>query len=448
MFEKLAKEAVHLERYRTGPYADERRRFLAYLTERGLGRSRLEGINRLLLSVARHICLDGDAKYSARQLASLAKDWIRNEPKHGGSQKSIRSRELDFLFVAKQWLSYLKRLDTSEPPRPFDRELSQFLSHLRTECGFAEATIENRRNSLALFFGWLSERGQTLSEVGLDEIGDYQKACGQRGWKRTTLSLHVQALRAFFRYAASQGWAHDIAPGIGAPRLYSLESIPEGPSRDDVRSLLSNESGNSPVQIRNRAMLLLFAIYGFRLSEVRHLRLEDVDWENERIMLHRTKVRKAQEYPLVREVGEAILCYLKDVRPQSSHRVLFLTLRQPHRPLSRGGLSAMVQKRMRAVNPRLTHSGPHALRHACATHLLARGLTLKEIGDHLGHVSVAATRMYAKVDILALRKVAALDMSELVAYAQRADESQTPIIACGDLAGLREVAKLHLGVVL
>jgi len=448
MFEQLLKRPFHLARYRTGPYADERRRFLVHLSESGFSRDRLEGINRLLLSVARNVCIDGDAKFSTSQLATIAKKWIRNEPDRGGSEKSIRSRELDFLFVAKQWLSYLQRLDTSEPPRPLDRELSQFISYLRTECGFAEATIENRRKSLELFFDWLSEQDQPLSQVGLDEISAYQRTCGRRGWKRTTISLHVQALRAFFRYAASQGWASDIASGIGAPRLYANEAIPEGPTWDDVRRLLANESGDSPVQIRNRAMLLLFAVYGFRLSEVRHLQLDDVDWETERILLRRAKVRKAQEYPLMREVGEAILRYLKEVRPQSRHRVLFLTLRQPHRPLSGGGLSAMVQKRMRAVNASLPHSGPHALRHACATHLLSRGLTLKEIGDHLGHVSAAATRMYAKVDVTALRKVAALDMSGLVTYAMQADESQTPVIPSGDLAGLREVSKLHLGAVL
>lgn len=448
MFEKLVKKAVHLERYRTGPYAAERRRFLVYLSESGFSRGRLESINRLLLSVARNVCLKGDAKFSATELEAIAKNWIRSEPDRGGSEKSVRSRELDFLFVAKKWMSYLERLDSSSPPRPLDPELSQFISYLRDECGFAEDTIENRRKSLVQFFDWLSQQGRPLSQVGLDEISAYQRTCGRRGWKRTTISLHVQALRAFFRYAASQGWASDIASGIAAPRLYANEAIPEGPTWDDVRRLLANESGNSPVQIRNRAMLLLFAVYGFRLSEVRHLRLEDVDWENERILIPRAKVRKTQEYPLTSEVGEAILRYLKEARPQSTHRVLFLTLRRPHRPLSRGGLSAMVQKRMRAVNANLRHSGPHALRHACATHLLSRGLTLKEIGDHLGHVSTAATRMYAKVDIPALRKVAALDMSGLVAYAKQADQSQTPVIPYGELAGLREVSKLHLGAVL
>lgn len=448
MFEKLVKRPTFVEPYRTGPYADERRRFLAHLMEHGFSRDRLVRVNRRLLSVAQNVCLDSDEKFSLSQLAATAKSWICREPGRKGSEKSIRAKELDFLFVAKQWLSYLERLDTSEPPRPFERELSQFLGHLRTERGFAEATIENRQKSLVPFFKWLSTKGLSLSQVGLDELGAYQRECGRRGWKRTTILLQVDGLRAFFRYAASQGWASDVASGIAAPRIYSNEAIPEAPSWDDVRSLLGNESGNAPAQIRNRAMLLLFAIYGFRVSEVCHLRLEDLDWEKERIVVRRTKVRKAQEYPLTCEVGEAILHYLKAVRPHSRHRVVFLTLRQPFRPLGRCGLSTMVKGRMRAVNARLTHSGPHALRHACATHLLSRGLTLNEIGRHLGHASAAATRMYAKVDIPALREVATSDMSDLDTYAKQAEQEQTPIIPTGDLEALREVVTLQLRAVL
>jgi len=219
MFETLVRGTVHLKRYQTGPYADERRRFLEHLRERGYSRGRLQTVNRLLLSVAQNVCFDSDAKFLASQLVAMAKNWFQTQPDRGGCEKSIRSRELDFLFVAKQWLRFLKRLDTSEPPRPFDHELSQFLSYLHTECGFAETTIDNRRNSMALFFDWLSEQGRPLSQVRLDDMSAYQRACGRRDWKRTTISLHVQALRAFFRYAASQGWARDIASGIAAPRI-------------------------------------------------------------------------------------------------------------------------------------------------------------------------------------------------------------------------------------
>ncbi len=445
MFERFATRNVALIRYQSGRYSAERERFLTHLTDAGYSDGRLTTINRLLLHVVQHLPLEQDAHYGDVDLARIAKKWIRDIPDRGASAKTNRAKEMDFLFVATRWVKFLDRWVVREPLQPYRRELDVFLEHLRSERGFADATIENRQKTLRPFLSWLDTRSLALSDVGLNDIAAYQKECASRGWKRTTISFHVQSLRAFFRFGTIKGWCADIAFGIAAPRLYSNESIPQGPSWDDVRKILENESDNSGVQIRNRAMLLLYAVYGFRLSEVRLMQLEDLEWEKERILIRRSKVRKTHEYPLTREVGDAILRYLKEVRPKSTHREVFLSLRQPYRPLSAGGISAMVQKRMRRVNPALKRLGPHALRHACATHLLAEGFTFKQIGDHLGHVSVAATRIYAKVDVTHLREVAAMNLSELVAYSERAEKLQTPVIPHGHLTGLREVARLSLG---
>ncbi|TXT26632.1 MAG: phage integrase, partial [Planctomycetota bacterium] len=97
--------------------------------------------------------------------------------------------------------------------------------------------------------------------------------------------------------------------------------------------------------------------------------------------------------------------YLCDVRPRSSCREVFLTRVAPFRPLDVAGLGEVVRRRSRALGLKMGHYGTHVLRHACATHLLAQGLSLKEIGDHLGHQSPEATRIYAKVDLAALRTV-------------------------------------------
>ena len=73
----------------------------------------------------------------------------------------------------------------------------------------------------------------------------------------------------------------------------------------------------------------------------------------------------------------------------------------------------IVNRRFVEFGIQAAHRGPHALRHACATRLLADGLTLKEIGDHLGHRTTAATRTYAKVDMVSLREVGAFDLGDL-----------------------------------
>lgn len=150
----------------------------------------------------------------------------------------------------------------------------------------------------------------------------------------------------------------------------------------------------------------MFAVYGLRSAEVANLRLEQIDWDHDLICVRRTKQRHSEVYPLVATVGNAVLAYLRTVRPRSVHREVFLTSKAPLKPLSVGALYHAVSKRMQKLGIRCQRRGPHALRHACATELLAEGLTLKEIGDHLGHASATATCVYAKVDLAHLRQVA------------------------------------------
>jgi integrase/recombinase XerD len=128
----------------------------------------------------------------------------------------------------------------------------------------------------------------------------------------------------------------------------------------------------------------------------------------------RPKQRRTQYYPLVESVGEAILTYLQQVRPsRCAWRELFVTIKAPFRPLSSGGIHHVVSSRLRALGIKTTHYGPHGLRHACATHLVAEGLSLKEVGDHLGHRSTHATRTYARVDLAGLQEVATFDLEGL-----------------------------------
>jgi integrase/recombinase XerD len=156
---------------------------------------------------------------------------------------------------------------------------------------------------------------------------------------------------------------------------------------------------------------MLFAIYGMREKEVAQLRLEHLDWEHDLLHVPRVKRREAQLYPLLPSVGNAIIRYLQIVRrPSSPHREVFLTLRSPYVPMSCAAFYYVAAPRLKALGVQTAHHGPHSLRHACAARLVAEGLSLKEIGDHLGHRSTSATRTYAKVHLSGLREVAAFDL--------------------------------------
>jgi site-specific recombinase XerD len=328
-----------------------------------------------------------------------------------------------------------------------DDALESLLRTMREERGLAAATLHNRARALRPFLAWLAARGRPWHETSAEDVTGY--LASQSRWSRATIAQHVHSLRSFFRHGAEQGWClPHVAAQIDAPRLYRHERLPQGPPWTHVRELLDAHRGDTASQLRNRAMLLLLTVYGFRSGEVRGLTLDDLDWDQEVIRPPRPKQRKVGHYPLVREVGDAILAYLTRARPRCACREVFVRLRPPYQPLTAGGLATLVCAAQKRLGRELPHYGPHSLRHANATHLLGEGFTLKEIGDHLGHTSVRATEIYAKVDVSSLRLVADLDLSALVEHARSCEARETPFFDVGQLAALREVARVSLGGVL
>ena len=164
---------------------------------------------------------------------------------------------------------------------------------------------------------------------------------------------------------------------------------------------------------RDRAILMLLAAYGLRSTELRGLQLDDFDWERETLSVRRPKPGRTHVYPLSKGVGVAVLRYLREVRPRHPDRTLFLTLGVPFKPLSRTSLGYIVRQRLGTLGIVTGRRGPHALRHAAAQHLLDQGMAMKIIGDFLGHRSPSSTAVYAKVDLNALREVAAFDLEGL-----------------------------------
>jgi integrase len=121
---------------------------------------------------------------------------------------------------------------------------------------------------------------------------------------------------SFFLYAQGQRWCTvDIAASVRGPRLFAHEGLPRGDCWQDVQRLLADSSGSSAGDIRDRAILTLLALYRLRAGEVSALRLDDIDWDLERLSLTRPKQRRAQQYPWLPSVGDAVLRYLREVRP-------------------------------------------------------------------------------------------------------------------------------------
>lgn len=146
--------------------------------------------------------------------------------------------------------------------------------------------------------------------------------------------------------------------------------------------------------------------YGLRAREVGALTLADIDWKRDRLDIRGRKAGHSTAYPLAPTVGEAILDYLKQGRPETTERALFIKAYAPYKPLSRVAVSLRAKCYLRKAGITVSRPGSHTLRHSCVQRLVDSGFSLKTIGDFVGHRTPDATKIYAKVNIEALRTVA------------------------------------------
>ncbi|MFH1718500.1 MAG: tyrosine-type recombinase/integrase [Planctomycetota bacterium] len=282
------------------------------------------------------------------------------------------------------------------------------------ERGLSASIIRHRSGGMGAFLRWWHSQRRPFQEIRITDIDDYLILAAKR-WSRHTMATEASDFRAFFRHAGRRGWCSPvIADAIEAPHIYEHERLPVSLTWDQVKELLASIPRCEPGDFRDRATFLLLAVYGLRACEVAAIRLEDLDWEQDQIKIRRPKCRDGKVCPLVPTVGNAIIDYLKKGRPRSAHAELFLGLLAPFDPMSPRALGQAVKWRMDKLKLPLARKGAHCLRHACAMRLLDEGFSIKEIGDHLGHLSPKSTQIYAKVNLQELRVVGNFDIGGLL----------------------------------
>lgn len=213
-------------------------------------------------------------------------------------------------------------------------------------------------------------------------------------------------LRVFIRYSWREQLIHsDLSGTIESPKIYRLSKIPRSITWDEVRRMLSAVDRRTPGGKRDYAILLLLVTYGLRAREVAELRLDDIDWDRERLLVPERKAGHSTAYPLSSIVGQAIIEYLP-VRPKTEDRHLFFRALAPYRPYTYNAISGRVSHYLRRAGIPVSRPGSHTLRHTCVQRLLDSGFALKVIGDYVGHRSADSTEIYTKVSVEALRDIA------------------------------------------
>jgi site-specific recombinase XerD len=286
-------------------------------------------------------------------------------------------------------------------------EYAKWLAEMR---GLAQETVAERKAEAGRFLRWLGKRvtRQTLV-IDIEHVDSYMKSRAESLQRASTKGLAIY-LRSFLRWLhTSRRCAQDLSLCVRAPSLYALEGIPSALQPREVTNILSiAKQDHSAIGIRDYAILMLLAEYGLRAGEVASLRLDDVDWRKEVIRIRHRKTGVTSWLPLLPEVGEAILCYLRQARPKTSFREIFIRGIAPYRPFRSGSsLYSRARYRIDAAGISATGKrGPHAFRHARATSLMQASVPLKEIGDLLGHRSADSTLIYLKLATEDLRELA------------------------------------------
>ncbi len=415
MFEKLYGKASDIVYHRIAPYALERQQFLQHYREQGFSQRSLREVAGILLTAASDLHTHGGLDVDQARLEAAA-TRIESVRSAAGFQRRAREYRRAFLRITTRWLLFVGHLQTpAARSKPYTALLDDFAEWMREERGLSAATLKNRRWHLEQFLDWLYDRGRRVSDLSLRDLDSYLQHLHAHGLSRVTIKIYTNAIRAFIRHAERRGWCDaGLADALHGPHIYREHELPQGPSWDDVKKLIQDAASDDPADVRDRAILLLFAIYGLRAGEVANLRLEDIDWEHDRLTVRRSKQGRCQVYPLIPVVGQAMVRYLEKTRPRCASRELFVKTLAPIAPMTSRSLYRVVAHRMKRLGIQAPRRGPHVLRHACAGRLLAQGLSLKEIGDHLGHRSLDSTRIYAKVDLQGLCEVAAFDLGGLV----------------------------------
>ncbi|MEZ0050311.1 integrase/recombinase XerD [Mycobacterium sp. MAA66] len=296
-------------------------------------------------------------------------------------------------------------------------QVQAYLDHLTIERGVAANTLSSYRRDLRRYVGHLAGRG--IADLGATteaDVSEFLVALRQGDPDNGVVPLSavsaaraLVAVRGLHKFAAAEGVAEvDVARGVKPPT--PGRRLPKSLSVDDVLALLEGAGGDSdadtPLTLRNRALLELLYSTGSRISEAVGLDLDDIDVESRSVLLH-GKGGKERLVPIGRPAVGALEAYLVRGRQELALRgkgtpAIFLNARGGR--LSRQSAWQVLQDSAERAGITAAVS-PHTLRHSFATHLLEGGADVRVVQELLGHASVTTTQIYTLVTVSALREV-------------------------------------------
>lgn len=265
-------------------------------------------------------------------------------------------------------------------------------------------TIRVKRTKVCQFLCFVEGKKLPLSEITSSDLSEYITTLA--GYKRPTLHICTSVLSCFLRYLNEIGIiADDMTSSIPKPKIYAEESVPPTWTADEVRRLLAVIDRTNAIGKRDYAMILIAVMLGMRAGDICALKFSDFDWNRRLITYIQQKTNKSNTLPILPEIGEAVIDYLKNARLESDSDHVFIRHIYPYGEFqSSTALSESIKKYMSYAGiESKNRKAAHSLRHTLASSLLKDRTPLMTISNVLGHFNPETTAGYIKIDIPSLR---------------------------------------------
>ena len=295
---------------------------------------------------------------------------------------------------------------SKQPVSPADPILRRFDEHLANVRGVTPGTMDSYRRHLRPFVVGLCAEGEPdWAKMTSAYIVDF--VLRETSAARAAKGRIVTAVRSFLRFMACDGTVSpQLVRVIPRVRRWQYADLPKHLTAAELDTVLKACQSEQYGSLRDRAFIALLARLGVRAGELRHLRLEDIDWGEGLLHIQQSKSGYGRTLPLPSDAGTLLANYIRRERPHTEYREIFITSLTPRRPLAGCGTSTFVKVFLNKLGLNGPGRGPHSFRHTAATLMVQNGAPLKQVADVLGHRSLQTTGIYIKLDEPSLREVA------------------------------------------
>ena len=279
----------------------------------------------------------------------------------------------------------------------------------RKSYGICRETVEEYKHRFQHFLSYLDDNG--ISDVRLISQQLLMNYANQLAFCTPYVRhRNLSVIKGYLRYLYDQGLTEtDCSRMVPKDKFVKQPKLPSTYTKDEVEALITSIERSSPKGKRDYAMVMITARLGLRATDVCCLTFESIQWEQSLIVLSQQKTGERIELPLLSEIGEAIIDYLRYGRPKSELTYIFLQVNSPYDRLNRSTLHSIICLYLRRAGIQYKNErkhGPHALRHSLAGVLLEKKTPVPVISEVLGHRSTESTRYYLRIDMNTLRQCA------------------------------------------